>query len=191
MRSAFVPLPTFSKVFVSKIDLTAPFANRRPRPLARTRFLRSFHKEVECQQRKNPESCDAFRPLASSGDESEGEEFVPARVSCSRRRILSPEVSFDSSPLWAKRHRCQIDLRFPVSLVEVRRVNGLPNRRRRISPSAQSRATTRSVAPKPCGQSWPGMTEAKGYLSCAWLSMITQHGKFGWVWLPPSIRSIV
>src|SRR5215468_7920281 len=102
-------------MFVSPIGLTALCANKRPRRLARTIFHRRSHKEVGYQQRKSRENYDAFSHPPSTGDVSEGEEFVLARVSWSRHQILSPEVSLDSSPLLAKILDRQTPRALPVS----------------------------------------------------------------------------
>src|SRR6185369_16410781 len=80
----------------------APSANRPPPPLGRTSFHRRSHKEVECQQRKTWENCDALSPLSSIGGESADGGSARARVFWSRRRTLSREASADSSRLCLK-----------------------------------------------------------------------------------------
>src|SRR5438094_3507825 len=87
-----------------------------PRPLGRTTFHRRFHREVECQQRKNWENCDALSPLSSIGGESADEGSAQARVFWSRRRILSLEASFDSSGLRLKTLAHQIHIGFAFEL---------------------------------------------------------------------------
>src|SRR5262252_763649 len=95
--------------------------NRPPPPLGRTMFHRRSHKEVEYQQRKNRENCDAFSPRPSIGGESADGESARARVFCSRRRILSLGVSLDSRLHQTKRPQCRIFLEFPLSPPETQR----------------------------------------------------------------------
>src|SRR6185369_1859373 len=94
----------------------APSANRPPPPLGRTSFHHRSHKEVEYQQRKTWENCDALSPLSSIGGESADEGSAQARVFWSRRQILWLEASFDSSRLRLKTLAGQIHDGFAFQL---------------------------------------------------------------------------
>src|SRR5262249_6269940 len=100
--SSPVTVPGFAPHSFPEGGQFAFFVNRPPPPLARTSFHRRSHKEVEYQQRKTWENCDALSPLSSIGDESADGGSAQARAFLSRRRTLSLVPSLDSSRLRPK-----------------------------------------------------------------------------------------
>src|SRR4029453_10304656 len=128
-------------------------------PLGRTSFRHRSHKEVECQQRKTWENCDALSPLSSIGGESADEGSAQARVFWSRQRILWLEAAFDSSRLRLKTLGRQIHVVLVFELPADSGAHEPPYRHRRMLRPAEARADIRRTGFYPA--KFPGHSKSK------------------------------
>src|SRR5262249_19798624 len=148
--SSPVTVPGFAPHSFPEGGQFAFFVNGPPPPLDGKSFHRRSHKEVEYQQRKTWENCDALSPLSSIGGESADGGSALTRVFWSRQQILSREASFDSSRLRLKTLVHQIHSGPVFELPADSGAHEPPRLHRRMSRPAQARADI----PRKCFSPW-------------------------------------